>query len=122
MKGGANFDWEPVFAKLAPGEAIDDAEAKLLAAKMATGLTTAILEWLLQVNLQDHRALKAIGVRAVVMAWVLNPERFEGASMTTLAKSLGYSSGSAMNPEAAEFSRQFGIRNKFQEHNWRLAR
>jgi hypothetical protein len=110
------FDWETVFTHC-DGDVTGDTETKRLAIKMAAGVMTTLFDWLLKVNLRDQRALKSIGVRAVVMAWVVNPARFEGASLTTLAKSLGYRSHKAISPEAAEFSRDFGIKNSFQAHD-----
>jgi hypothetical protein len=70
----------------------------------------------LEVNLKDARAVKAVGVRACAAAWVIDPEHFDGASLTKVARSLGYSSQAAISPEAADFSRRFGITNHFQAH------
>jgi hypothetical protein len=120
--GNPGFDFETIFASL-DGETdepttnamVNDSDRQA-ALKLSARLLSVLLDWLLAVNLADQRALKSIGVRAVAMAWVINPERFEGASLTTLAKRLGYGSGAAISPEAAEFSRRFGISNHFQAH------
>ncbi|MGO9585114.1 MAG: hypothetical protein ACLP2Y_02740 [Limisphaerales bacterium] len=122
FNGNPNFDWESVFTNLDGADdesirnAMGDVEVRQAASKMTARMFSLILDWLLQVNLQDHRAVKAIGIRAVAMAWVVDPGLFEGASLTTVAKSLGYSSGRAMNQETVDFSRRFGITNHFQNH------
>jgi hypothetical protein len=122
VKGNSGFDFETVFTNL-DGEADEphrnamaDDDIRQAASKMSARMLSLILDWLLNVNLQQHGALKSIGVRTVTMAWVIDPKRFEGASLTGLAKSLGYGSAMAISPEAAEFSRRFGITNKFQAH------
>lgn len=80
-------------------------------------VTNWLLDWLLKVDLNDNRALKAIGKRAVAMAWVLEPERFgEKASLRSLSRLLGFTAPN-IAPITAEFSRRTGIRNKFQDHD-----
>lgn len=122
FNGNPNFDWESVFDNLDGSadesirNAMADNEVRQAASKMTARMLSLLLDWLLQVNLQDHRALKSIGVRTVAMAWVVDPGLFEGASLSTLAKSLGYRSSMAISPETADFSRRFGIKNKFQAH------
>jgi hypothetical protein len=79
-----------------------------------------LLDWLFDVNLEDHRALKVIGVRAVAFAWVIDPKRFNDASLTTIAKALGYKGCNSIAPAAADFARVFGIKNQFQRaHDWK---
>jgi len=118
--GNPGFDWESVYAHcdgVTDAPIDEQAERNRLAMQMTGKMLKRLLDWLLAVNMQDHRALKSIGVRAVVMAWVIDPGRFDNASLTTIAKSLGYGSGHAMNPEASDFARQFGITNHFQAHD-----
>jgi|ERR1039458_4013923 hypothetical protein len=116
--GNPDFDWESVFAHL-DGDVTDDAETKQAAAKMTARVMAELVAWALEVNLQDHRALKAIGVRLVAMAWVINPKQFGDSSLATISKSLGFKGANSISPSAAEFSRRFGLTNKFQDHDWR---
>jgi AraC-like DNA-binding protein len=122
VNGNPGFDFETVFANLdgenddSTGTTMDDVFDRRAVLKMTGHVLALIFDWLLQVNLKGDRLVKAVGVRACVAAWVIDPEHFDGASLTKVAKNLGYSSQSAMSPEAAEFSRRFGITNKFQTH------
>lgn len=123
--GNPEFDFETIFARLdgeagvPSGNAMDNICVRRAVLKMSSLVVGLIFDWLLEVNLKDARAVKTVGVRAITAAWVINSDRFAGESLTALAKRLGYQSGSAMNPEAAEFSRRFGISNRFQNHDWR---
>lgn len=121
-EGNTDFDWSKIYASL-DGEineptttAMDDIFARRAVLKMSSLVVALIFDWLLQVNLQGDRLVKAVGVRACAAAWVIDPEHFDGASLTKLAKRLGYSSHAAISPEAADFSRRFGITNHFQAH------
>jgi hypothetical protein len=118
--GNPGFNFKEVFERLDGTEGenamADDEELKRLAMKLSARAISALLAWLFEVNMSDPRAMKIIGVRAVAMAWVIDPERFQGASVTTLGKSLGYRGGDVLSRSAAEFSRRFGITNKFQDH------
>ena len=75
-----------------------------------------ILNFILRGNLNDPRYLKAVGLRVVAMAWVIAPERFDNSSLTTLAKRLGCTTNN-ISVHVADFSRRFGVRNKYQEHD-----
>jgi AraC-like DNA-binding protein len=117
FNGNPDFDWESVFAHCDGDDISDEQEVRALATKMTARATAKLLDWLLEVNLQDHRALKSIGVRVIAMAWVINPQKFDNASLAVIAKALGFKGPSSLSPSAAEFARQFGITNKLQEHN-----
>jgi hypothetical protein len=122
--GNPDFDWETVFASLdgedhSNSNTMADDSTRCGAYAISAKLLSRLLDWLLAVNLQDHRALNSIGVRTVAMAWVIDPARFEGASLATVAKRLGFKGGNSLSPSAAEFSRRFGLTNKFQDHDWR---
>lgn len=67
----------------------------------------------------ENPRAKIIGARAIAVAWVLKPELFGGASLTAVAKSLGFHV-MYLSPHAAEFTRKFGIRNRAQSHAWQL--
>ncbi len=62
---------------------------------------------------------KRLGRRFAAMAWVVCPELFgDKPSMTSVAKSLGMHKA-VFSELTAEFSRQFGVRNKAQRgHGW----
>ena len=106
-----NLDGEPLQSENEPPRHSDDM-GKALA---------AIIGWVLASDWQNHSAFKTIAMRTVAMAWVVNPDRFgEDASLATLAKALGYKSPTFMSELTADFSRRFGIRNRYQRaHNWR---
>jgi hypothetical protein len=78
-----------------------------------------ILEWMTPATIiKDKRCLKSMGMRAVAAAWVIDPSRFNNRSLHNIALELGFGANN-IAPLTAEFSRQFGITNQFQCHNWR---
>lgn len=64
---------------------------------------------------------QTVGRRVIAMIWVVNPELFamdEAPSLAQLAARLGISRA-ALSAYAAQFSRQFGLRNRSQAaHGW----
>lgn len=119
--GNPRFDFETVFEHLdgPPPEntTVDDAtKSKRLAMKMAAKAMVAFMDWALEVNLGDPRALKAVGLRAVAMAWVTNPDRFAGASLTTLSKTLRLTDHTSLARATSSFSRTFKLYNAWQRH------
>lgn len=118
-----DFDWAGLESALGElpqmpdGSTTNDAERFQQAMKF-------ILDWLLSVNLDNHRALTAIGKRAIAMAWVIDPERFkrgdarQSPSLRQLSKQLGFTAPN-ISPLAADFSRISGLKNQFQRHDWR---
>lgn len=108
-----DFDFNAVEAALGENPLTEDDAHRL---RFAMGF---IIDWLLSVDLNDHRALKTIGKRAIAMAWVLEPKRFgEHASLRSLSKQLGFTAPN-IAPITSEFSRLTKIVNKFQAHDWR---
>src|SRR5262245_23619970 len=80
-----DFDWDGLFRSM--GEPVVELEQKDYAA-MGVALR-AILDWVLKVDMAKPSAATFIGRRVIALAWVLDPERFKGASVRKLAKSLG---------------------------------
>lgn len=77
-----------------------------------------LLNWMATVNLSDKRCLKAVGLRVLAAAWVMDPARFDNRSLHAIALQLGFGANN-IAPHTADFSRRFGITNQFQSHNWR---
>ena len=125
--GNPEFNYEEIFDRL-DGEVdvpsgnameMENDSNRRVAYTMTAKLFSLVLDWLVGASWKgerDGRVLKSVGVRAVAMAWVISPDRFGGASLTTVAKNIGFKGHSAISPEAAEFSRRFGITNQFQRH------
>lgn len=107
-----DFDWDGLFKNL--GE--EQAEPFDYSA-MATVLKR-IFDFVLDVDLSKRDAPRMIGRRVMMLAWVMDPKRFENASLRKLAESLG-SSAAHLSAIAAGISRDTGISNRFQAHDWR---
>jgi hypothetical protein len=113
--GTVEFDMNGVLTDL--GEPPDEAKEQQDSAKLGMALSK-ILDWLTNVDFNHKNALRAMGMRTVAMAWVIDPKRFDNASVRTLASKLGFTAAN-ISPLTAEFSRQFTINNQFQNHDWR---
>lgn len=61
-----------------------------------------------------------IGRAYLLLNWLLNPSMFTGqdVSQAYIAKCLGVSPG-ALSPLCAELSKRYGVRSRFQAHDWR---
>lgn len=106
-----DFDWAGLEERL--GEAAEE-----LSERDYEGLVEAfnvILDWLLDGSPMSER----IGRRVIALAWVLNPSRFDGESVTKIASRLGLSKAT-LSCETAAASKRFGIRNRGQAHGWNL--
>lgn len=75
-----------------------------------------LLQWVSKCKARDSRAITYVGKRAIAAAWVINPDLFGNAPGHMVAKSFGISC-MKFSWMTAEFSRQFGIRNRFQDHD-----
>ena len=62
-----------------------------------------------------------VGRRAIALFWTLNPDYFEGVSLTTLANRLGLHKA-ILSAQAAEARRKFGIKNRGQAHGWNFGK
>lgn len=62
-----------------------------------------------------------IGRRAIALLWTLNPQYFEGVSLTTLANRLGLHKA-ILSAHAAQARRVFGIHNRGQAHGWNFGK
>lgn len=112
--GVVDFDYEAVERRLGESpkaEITDTCDSKRL--KFAL---SALLDWQFDVDLNHFDALRAIGRRAVAMAWVIDPKRFNDDSLRSVSKRLGFSAPN-LAPLTAEFSRLYKISNKFQKHD-----
>lgn len=118
--GSYEFDWNELYRRL--GEPTDEEEPELEQRDFATmgrGLAK-ILDYILDVDLSKANAPHVIGRRLLALAWVIDPRRFQNASIRKLAKRLGASAPHLSNM-AADSSRKFKISNRFQAHDWRKA-
>ncbi|MDE2105156.1 MAG: hypothetical protein KGL39_48460 [Patescibacteria group bacterium] len=118
FQGNPDFDWKTVLAHL-DGESEDSEEIKKETMELSAIIAKKMIDWLINIDFRDPRVLKIIGAKAIAMAWVLDLERFDGQSLTTIGKSLGYTSGVLLGRHASEFSKTFGVTNKYQQHDWR---
>lgn len=76
------------------------------------------LDWVLEADTTDQRALKTIGLKAIAASWVLFPEKFDNVSGNTVAGMHGVNRKTFAS-RAAEFSRKFNVQNVFQKkHDW----
>jgi hypothetical protein len=108
------FDWQAVYQALGehePESIGPDYEA------MSDALRN-LFDWLLAVNLDGRNPARAAGLRLMALAWVMNPDRFDGASLRKLTRSMGVSAG-RFSTLAAEVRRTFRLSNPFQKHDWR---
>ena len=62
-----------------------------------------------------------VGGRAIALFWTLNPDYFEGVSLTALANRLGLHKA-ILSAQAAEARRKFGIKNRGQAHGWNFGK
>lgn len=113
-RGCYEFDWEAV--EIALGEA---PLTEIEQGKVALALTF-LLDWMFAVDLRRKTALKSVGMRALAAAWVVDPKRFNNDSIRSLAKQLGCTAPN-ISPLTAEFTRITGIRNEYQNHDWKNA-
>jgi len=82
----------------------------------------AIIEWIIEGA--DFTKLDAdahVGRRAIALFWTLNPDYFDGVSLTALANRLGLHKA-ILSAQAAEARRKFGIKNRGQTHGWNFGK
>jgi hypothetical protein len=111
--GCEDFPFEEVYRRL--GEA--RAECSKRDYDALTKALKSILTWMSDTDLQSPQALTGIGRRVLAFMWVLNPDYFEGQSLTKIAALIGLHKAS-LSPHAADASRNFDIRNRGQAHAW----
>lgn len=106
------FDWRALASLL--GE-VDDADPKAPDIALLGEVLNRLLAWLTADAKVSARKLdRLIGRRALVMVWVIRPDLIKGTpSLAKMADLLGLTRA-ALSAHAAEFSRQFGIRNRPQ--------
>ena len=113
-----DFDWADLERRL--GEAEDQLEDRDFAA-LGSALQS-IIEWIIEGA--DFAKLDAdahVGRRAIALFWTLNPDYFEGVSLTALANRLGLHKA-ILSAQAAEARRKFGIKNRGQAHGWNFGK
>jgi hypothetical protein len=82
----------------------------------AVELIRRLFDWMAATRAADRRGLSPIATRTLAAEWVIAPSHFGDVSGHEVAKSFGISQ-QKFSEHAAEFSRKFGIRNHFQEHD-----
>lgn len=117
------FDWDDLYERLGELDRTRAAETEEQHEQQMQRLAFAlgtILDWIIngQSNRRPKQFLRAVGMRTVAMAWVIDPKRFDDASIRQLSKALGFTAAN-ISPLTAEFSRLYSVFNKFQNHDWR---
>ena len=110
-----DFDWKEVDACL---EEIKDEETQVQV-RLAVALRR-VFTWVLNNNNNNNinrGTLQHFGRRTVAFAWVMNPELFDGKSLTNLADSLGLDK-QTLSKLSAAVTKRFGIQNRGQAHGW----
>jgi hypothetical protein len=108
-----DFDLAEVERRL--GEASDTVPDYAELAKVVHRL----LKWVAAIDLGKPNAEAVVGRRFLAMAWVTNPELFEGSpSASKLAESLGIKRKADFWELTGEVSRILGITNRSQKHSW----
>jgi len=107
-----DFDWDELYTSL--GEATD--EDMQLRVRLALAFRR-VFRWVLNTKLNNKNAAQYIGRRAIALAWVMNPELFEGKSITEVAATLGLPK-QILSKASAAASLKFGIQNRGQAHAW----
>ena len=80
-------------------------------------VVTRLLQLLIPADSKKLRP-KAIGLRIIALAWVLNPALFaDSPSARTLARRCGVNAP-ALARHTGEISRKTGLRNRAQRHAW----
>ena len=117
--GATDFDWETVYEEL--GEQVEEATKDLTPIE-CTRLSLSLnrlLTWLVSdIKAMDGRGVKAVGIKTLAMAQVINPELFGEVSGLMICASLGLHK-TKFSERSAEFSRRFSVTNQFKVHDWR---
>ena len=107
-----DFDWADLERRL--GEAEEQLEDRDFAA-LGPALES-IIEWIIEgADFTKLDANAHVGRRAIALFWALNPDYFEGVSLTALANRLGLHKA-ILSAQAAGARRKFGIKNRGQAH------
>ena len=113
-----DFDWADLERRL--GEAEEQLEDRDFAA-LGPALES-IIEWIIEgADFTKLDANAHVGRRAIALFWTLNPDYFEGVSLTALANRLGLHKA-ILSAQAAEARRKFGIKNRGQAHGWNFGK
>jgi hypothetical protein len=78
-----------------------------------------LLKWVIAVDIGKPNAEVMVGRRFLAMAWVTNPDLFEGSpSASKLAECLGIKRKADFWELTGEVARVLGITNRGQKHAW----
>ncbi|HEY3857368.1 MAG TPA: hypothetical protein VGO67_23530 [Verrucomicrobiae bacterium] len=108
-----DFDWAGL--ERAFGEVTTDEDRDAV-----VKCVSALFQWLTAVNMENRNAQQKVGRRFLALAWVVNPNLFQGISATKLARKIGIKAPYHFQKLTGEVSRHFGIRNRGQRHAWNL--
>ena len=106
-----DFDWEELERSL--GEDNPDQEEGLVA-KLSFALRQ-VMEFIIDVDLERPEAMQVIARRCIGVLWTINPDYFNGLSLTRLAELLGCST-QTLSKHSADWHRKYGIGNRGQSH------
>jgi hypothetical protein len=106
------FDWDELYTCLGEATQEDEETRQQLAAAVRQ-----IFQWVISNNINSKKAAEYVGRRAIAFAWVMNPELFEGKSITAVANALGVSK-QVLSRDSSTVSKKFGIENRGQAHAW----
>jgi hypothetical protein len=112
----ADFDWKELENLLGEAKELDEQSIEKLAQVLR-----GIVAWCIA-SRPGTINLKKAALRIVALAWVIDPEFFDGASLAELARRGSMKSPSTLARQTGEASRVFGIRNHAQSHasgTWR---
>lgn len=110
-QGVSNFPTDEVIARLDSQE-LDESEIDVDPVEIICRL----LEWIVEIRAKDNRGLSPIATRTLACVWVVNPKLLDDAPAHMVAKAFGISH-QKFSVHAAEFSRKFKIKNRFQSHD-----
>lgn len=109
-----DFDWDGLERSI--GEAQPDL-TKQDRAELALAVAK-IFDFALAVDMTRKEAPRLVGRRFIALAWIMDPSRFEGASIRKLSRQLSMTAPNLSKLTAAA-SRAFGLSNRFQSHDWK---
>ena len=114
IENGVEFDWPSVQRALGEPEQVDAAQSQ---ADLAEALRR-VFRWVADTNKCCQGYHERVGLRSIALLWVVSPDYFAGASLTGMARRSNLNK-TAMSRLTAAVSREFGICNRAQAHDWR---
>jgi hypothetical protein len=114
--GSCDFPWDELYQCFGESEEPERNYDQFIAAM------NVLFDWMLQGGLKKGGDAFS-GRRLIALAWVINPNRFNGRSVASIARDIGISAP-LLQKLTGEVSRTFGVRNRGQQHsngNWKKA-